>query len=146
MFEHYTVLSDWCGMLYLIHFACFLFIFALCCITSAPCNIMMPWLEWIINKYGHCREPWKRRSSRVKQFKLNTRGYSCATMTASIGSFKAAMVTLLSDKTTDWNVGKYREIYEIKRVCCVLIFKKKFMRCIYFFSSSASRNSSTLAA
>lgn len=32
---------------------------------------------------------------------IKHRGYSCATMTASIGSFKAAMVTLLSDKTTD---------------------------------------------
>lgn len=52
---------------------------------------------------------------------MKHKGYSCATMTASIGSFKAAMVTLLSDKTTDWNVGKYREIYEIKRVCCVPI-------------------------
>lgn len=52
---------------------------------------------------------------------VQMKGYSCATMTASIGSFKAAMVTLLSDKTTDWNIGKYREIYEIKRVCCVLI-------------------------
>lgn len=32
---------------------------------------------------------------------VQMKGYSCATMTASIGSFKAAMVTLLSDKTTD---------------------------------------------